>query len=210
MTSEYLPVPARVAGPADIDAVVATLTTAFFDDPVWGPAFPDADRRAVQAAAMWRVYVTSALRYPWTLVTEKVEAAAVWIPPGGTELTHQEEGELKSILLGSTDPEVAGGIMAIYDRFEAAMPDEPHFYLTLLGTHDDHRGKGLGMGLVTESLARIDALGAPAYLESSNPANNVRYERLGFVARDRFTIAATGHVVTTMWRPAQRNSAELA
>jgi GNAT superfamily N-acetyltransferase len=209
MTSEFLPTPARVAGPEDIDAVVDTLTKAFFEDPVWGPAFPDAVRRSAQAAAMWRVYVTSAMRYPWTLVTENVEAAAVWIPPGGAELTEQEEGELKTLLLNSAGPEVAEGIMAIYDQFEAAMPSEPHFYLTLLGTHDDHRGKGLGMGLVMESLARIDALGAPAYLESSNPANDARYERVGF-ARDRFTIAATGHVVTTMWRPAQRSATELA
>ena len=45
MTSGYLPVPARLAGPADIEAIVATLTTAFFDDPLWGPAFPDVERR---------------------------------------------------------------------------------------------------------------------------------------------------------------------
>ena len=39
---------------------------------------------------MWRVYATSALRYPWTFVTPKVEAAAIWIPPGGTELTPED------------------------------------------------------------------------------------------------------------------------
>lgn len=57
------------------------------------------------------------------------------------------------------------------------------------------------MGLLTESLTRIDALGAPAYLESSNPVNNGRYQSVGFVPRDQIT-TATGHVVTTMWRPA--------
>jgi len=202
MTSSYRPVPARVATPEDIDAIVATMTTAFFHDPLWGPAFPDEQRRAMQAAAMWRLYVTSALRYPWTLVTPDVEAAAVWIPPGGTELTSQEEDGLEDLLAQAAGNEAAKSILAIYDQLEAAHPGEQCFYLTLLGVHDHHRGKGLGMGLLAESLARIDELGAPAYLESSNPANIARYESVGFSPRDTITIA-TGHVVTTMWRPAR-------
>ncbi|MFF3484116.1 hypothetical protein ACFYXC_12615 [Streptomyces sp. NPDC002701] len=60
-TSAYRP--ARVATHADIDAAVSTMTTAFIHDPLWGPAFPDASRRAEQAAAMWRLHVTYALRY---------------------------------------------------------------------------------------------------------------------------------------------------
>ncbi|MFG2789523.1 GNAT family N-acetyltransferase [Streptomyces sp. NPDC048419] len=202
MTRTYRPVSARPATPADTDAIVDTLTTAFFRDPLWGPAFPDEQRRAAQAAAMWRLYVTSALRYPWTLVTPGAEAAAVWIPPGGTELTPQEEGGLEPLLTQAAGLEVTKAILAIYDQLEAAHPDEPCFYLSLLGVHDDHRGNGLGMGLLAESLTRIDALGAPAYLESSNPANLARYRSVGFTARDTITIA-TGHIVTTMWRPAR-------
>ncbi|MFI6662191.1 GNAT family N-acetyltransferase [Streptomyces sp. NPDC050523] len=201
MNRTYRPVSARPATRADTDAIVDTLTTAFFRDPLWGPAFPDEQQRAVQAAAMWRLYVTSALRYPWTLVTPGVEAAAVWIPPGGTELTPQEEEGLEALLTRAAGPEVAKAILTIYDQLEAAHPDEPCFYLSLLGVHDDHRGKGLGMGLLAECLTRIDALGMPAYLESSNPANIARYQSVGFTARDTITIA-TGHVATTMWRPA--------
>ncbi|MBT2527911.1 GNAT family N-acetyltransferase [Streptomyces sp. ISL-99] len=201
MTSTYRPAP-RVATHADTDAIVSTMTTAFFHDPLWGPAFPDEQQRAEQAAAMWRLYVTSALRYPWTLVTPGLEAAAVWIPPGGTELTPEEESGLEDLLAQSAGTEVAKAILAIYDQLEAAHPGEPCYYLTLLGVHDDHRGKGLGMGLLAESLARIDALGAPSYLESSNPANIARYESVGFISRDEIT-TATGHTVTTTWRPAR-------
>ncbi|WP_407555477.1 GNAT family N-acetyltransferase [Streptomyces sp. Pv4-95] len=202
MPSVHLPVPARVATPKDIDAIVDAMTTAFFQDPLWGPAFPDEPRRAMQAAAMWRLYVTSAQRYPWTLVTPGVEAAAVWIPPNGTELTPHEEAGLEELLTQAAGTEAAKAILAIYAQLEAAHPTEPCFYLTLLGVHGNHRGKGLGMGLLAESLIRIDALGAPAYLESSNPANIARYQRAGFIPRDEIT-TATGHVVTTMWRPAR-------
>jgi GNAT superfamily N-acetyltransferase len=151
---------------------------------------------------MWRRYVASALRYPWTLVTPGVEAAAVWIPPGGTELTPEEEDGLEDLLVQTAGADVAQDILAIYDQLEAAHPAEPCYYLSLLGVHDDHRGRGIGMALLADSLARIDALGAPAYLESSNPANLARYGSVGFVPRDEITIA-TGHVVTTMWRPAR-------
>ena len=192
----------RVAAAADIEPIVSTLTTAFFDDPLWGPAFPDEARRAEQAAVLWRLCVTSALRYPWTLVTDIAEAVAVWIPPGGHELTESEEDGLEELLTTSSGASVARSVLGIFDQLEAAHPDEPCFYLSLLGVHTDHRGQGIGMRLLADSLARIDALGAPAYLESSNPANNARYESVGFVARDRIT-TATGHMVTTMWRPAR-------
>ena len=192
---------ARIATAADIDAIVATFTSAFFHDPVWGPAFPDESRRAAQAAVMWRVYVTSALRYPWTLVTPDAEAAAIWIPPGGIELTESEMGGLEERLAEAAGPDTARAVMAVGEQFEAVHPAEPFFYLTILGTHADHRGKGLGMGLLAESLARIDELGAPAYLESTNPANLKRYESVGFAVRDEILLP-TGQVVTTMWRAA--------
>jgi ribosomal protein S18 acetylase RimI-like enzyme len=194
---------ARIATPADLDAIVSTFTSAFFHDPVWGPAFPDERRRAEQAAVMWRVYAASALRYPWTLVTPNVEAAAIWIPPGGVELTEEEADGLEERLAEVTDAGTARAVMAVGEQFEAAHPTEPFFYLTILGTHADHRGKGLGMGLVAEGLARIDALGAPVYLESTNPANIKRYESVGFAARDEITTVG-GQVVTTMSRPAAR------
>ena len=192
----------RAATFSDIDAIVSTMTTAFFNDPLWGPVFPDEQRRAGQAATMWRLYITSALRYPWTLVTPNVEAAAMWIPPGGTDLTPDEEHALPELLAQAAGAEASEAILTIYDQLDAAHPHEPCFYLSLLGVHDDHRGKGLGMALLAENLARIDALGAAAYLESSNRVNLARYASVGFIARDEITIAS-GHVITTMWRPAR-------
>jgi GNAT superfamily N-acetyltransferase len=194
---------ARVAGAGDIDRIVEILTSAFFHDPVWGPAFPDVERRAGQAAGLWRFYVTAVMRYPWTFLTAGGEATAVWIPPGGVELTGDEEAGMERLLLASTGRETTDGILAIMGQFEAVRPREPHFYLGLIGTHDAHRGNGHGMRLLAENLTTVDAQGAAAYLESSNPANDARYERLGFAPHGSITVA-TGHVMTTMWRPPRR------
>lgn len=118
----------------------------------------------------------------------------------GRHRTHPAEGSRvgpEELLAQAADTDVAEAILAIYDQMEATHSAEPPFHLTLLGVHDGHRGKGLGMGLRAESLARLDALGAFAYLESSNPANIARYGKRGFIPLDTTTLA-TEHVVTTM------------
>ena len=56
------------------------------------------------------------------------------------------------------------------------------------------------MALLADNLARVDADGMPAYLESTNPVNLARYRSVGFVDADRFALPDGGPVVTTMWR----------
>ena len=92
----------------------------------------------------------------------------------------------------------------VFATFEAARPrHEPYFYLSLFGTHPAQRGQGLGMGLLADNLARIDTAQMPAYLESSNEANERRYESVGFENVGDFVLPGGGPRVTTMWRPAQ-------
>jgi GNAT superfamily N-acetyltransferase len=84
-------------------------------------------------------------------------------------------------------------VLELIERFDAAHPrHEPHYYLSLLGTHPAHTGRGLGMGLA-RILQHIDEEGLPAYLESSNPANNHRYERHGFAKNRRVLSAEQRH-----------------
>jgi predicted GNAT family acetyltransferase len=68
--------------------------------------------------------------------------------------------------------------------------------------HPDHRGKGLGMALLAENLKRVDDEEVGAYLESSNPSNDRRYERMGFRRVGEFATPDTGGTVATMWRDA--------
>jgi GNAT superfamily N-acetyltransferase len=92
--------------------------------------------------------------------------------------------------------------MEIINHLEQAHPqDVPHYYLSLLATHPRHRGQGLGMGLLAETLSVIDAEQVPGYLESSNQANDVRYARLGFQPFGVIDLSAMGGPqATTMWR----------
>ena len=95
----------------------------------------------------------------------------------------------------------ADAVLGLFDAFEQAHPHEPpHYYLTLIGTHPEQRGQGLGMRLMASNLELIDAEGAPAYLESSNASNEPRYESAGFRRRGNFTTPDGTREVVTMWR----------
>jgi GNAT superfamily N-acetyltransferase len=188
---------------ADLDAVTETIGLAFHEDPTWSWAFPNEGRRQEQYAIFWRFMIAGAMRYPWVLMTDGCAAAAVWIPPGGTEIAEADEARVEPLLEELVGARAAE-ILELLERFEAAHPrDEPHYYLSLLGTHPAHAGRGLGMALLAESLQRIDSEGAPAYLESSNPANNHRYERHGFAKIGEFYPPTSDVPVTAMWREAR-------
>jgi GNAT superfamily N-acetyltransferase len=190
------PSEARVAVAADLDPLTQLFTAAFTSDPLWSWAFPN----PADLAVWWRLLIGSAVRYPWVWVAGDYAAASVWIPPGGTELTEEEEEGIEPLFQRLIGPR-APAVMELVDRFEASHPrEQPHYYLSLLGVNPDHRGQGLGMRLLAENLERIDGEGVASYLESSNPANDPRYEKLGFRPVGEFETPGGEHTVTTMWR----------
>jgi len=194
---------ARRASLADCEVVTSITTLAFADDPLWSRAMARPNGSTEHHARFWRLFVEGALRYPWVWLTADGEATSIWIPPSGTEMSDEQENQLSELAnecLGSA----ADTYLELLTRFDTAHPrDEPHYYLSLLGTHPDHRGKGIGMALLEHDLALIDDDGLPAYLESSNPANNHRYADVGFEAVGEFSYPGGGPIVTTMWRPAR-------
>ncbi|HKB20031.1 MAG TPA: GNAT family N-acetyltransferase [Gaiellaceae bacterium] len=190
----------REASGAELPALTETISLAFHDDPTWSWAFPDAALRGEHFGVFWSFMIAGALRYPWVLCTDHYEAVAIWIPPGGTELAEEDEARMAPLLESLVGPH-SHDVLELIARFDGAHPhDEPHFYLSLLGTHPAHRGQGIGMWLLAENLERIDAERMPAYLESSNPANNHRYEHLGFAAVGEFFPPGERTPITTMWR----------
>jgi ribosomal protein S18 acetylase RimI-like enzyme len=194
----------RAATTADLEAIGQTLAGAFEHDPLWGWAFEEAERER-KIAALAEVFgfcAAAALGLGWVRVTDGVEAVALWIPPGAPEMSPADAERLPGVVAAACGPESAKRVLDLFGAFEDNHPHEPpHFYLSLLGTHPDHAGHGHGLGLVADCLAEIDAGDPPAaaFLESSNPANVPRYERLGFrPTREVELIAGLGG--TQMWR----------
>jgi ribosomal protein S18 acetylase RimI-like enzyme len=188
----------RRAEAADADLVVEIITGSFHDDPTWGWAFPDAAKRPEQYRRFWGLAVGGALPHGWVWLSDGGEAAAVWLPPGVAELSDADEQLVEPMLremLGSR----AEATLDCLERFSAARPAEPHYYLSLLGTDPSQRGHGFGMRLMDDCLALIDEAGIAAYLESTNPVNIARYEKRGFAVTGDFGMP-NGPTVNTMWR----------
>jgi ribosomal protein S18 acetylase RimI-like enzyme len=127
-------------------------------------------------------------------------AAAVWLPPPGRwQLSRPQRLRLLPPLvrfLGLRTASVLGGL----ERMEARHPqDPPHWYLVILGTEQAAQGRGLGSALLDQVLARIDADGMPAYLESSNERNLALYGRHGFEVTSEVAIPG-GPRIWPMWR----------
>jgi len=184
----------------EADEVVELFALAFYDDPTWSWAFRDPSERLHQLRTMWSLSVHSAIPYGWVWKAEDGGAAALWVPPGCDELSTEDEERLQR-LIDELPSQHAAEVRTLMAGFEAHHPrEEAHYYLSLLATHPDHRGLGKGMSLLRANLERIDELGMPAYLESSNRANDRRYQQLGFVQIGQLAAPGDGPTVASMWR----------
>jgi GNAT superfamily N-acetyltransferase len=192
----------RPATASDVDAVTNTIALAFATDPLWGPALARADGSTDHAWGYWRLFVEGALPHGTVFMLEHALSVAVWIPPGESEMSDDAEASLRQIVTDNLNPDGAAAMFELWDRFDGNHPTArpPHAYLSLLATHPDNPGKGLGQQLLADTLDHF--AGLPAYLESTNPVNNHRYERQGFAPIGGFQAVLNDAPVTTMWRDA--------
>jgi GNAT superfamily N-acetyltransferase len=185
----------------ELDAATETIALAFLGDPVWGVALAEFDD-PVALRRFWRFYVDGAHRYNTAFAGVGAGTISTWVPPGGTELSPEQEAGIQQLAEQELPAAQAAALVELWARFDDNHPhDEPHAYLSLLATRPDQAGHGYGQAHLAADLTRWDAAGLPTYLESSNPANNRRYQRQGYVSVGQFETVLDRAIVTTMWRP---------
>ena len=185
----------------ELDAAVDTIALAFHKDPVWQVALEGGGGAEVQLRQFWRFYVEGARRYDTAFASVGAGTVSVWIPPGGTELSQQQEADIRRLVEQMLAPAQVAALFELWERFDDNHPhDEPHAYLSLLATRPDLAGHGYGQAQLAADLARWDAAGIPTYLESSNPRNNHRYQRQGYVPIGRFEAVLDRAIVTVASR----------
>jgi len=74
----------------------------------------------------------------------------------------------------------------------------------LIGADPAAQGQGQGAALLRSGLAKADAAGLPAYLESSKAANLPFYEHFGFTVREEVQPPENGPTLWAMWREPRR------
>ncbi|HEY2660581.1 MAG TPA: GNAT family N-acetyltransferase [Caulobacteraceae bacterium] len=166
----------RSAGPSERAAVIAILTLAFSVDPPVRYIWPKAQDYLAGFGALAAAIGGPAFADGTAFVTDDGSAAALWLAPGA-------ERDAEAISAASErfmDPERRKAISAAFSQTADYHPQEPHWYLPLIGVDPACQGKGLGSRLMSHALTLIDADGLPAFLESSNIRNVPLYERHGF------------------------------
>ena len=142
-------------------------------------------------------------------VGETLAAVALWHPPGvpATSIAGMVRGVTDLLpharrvagalphatrtILG--EPREAFTLQRRRSRAIAAASAGTTWHLAILATAPQHRGQGLARGLLERQLARCDADGLAAWLETTDPVNPPIYERFGFT-----TVA---HVGDAAWLP---------
>ena len=163
-------------GPVERDPVMNILALAFSTDPAVRYMFPTADGFLRNFNRLATAMAGSALEAGTAWVADDGAAAALWLAPGV-----QGDGEAIGALVGeAVAPERQGVLAEVGELMDEFHPTEPHWYLSMIGVDPSRQGQGLGAALLKAGLARCDADGLPAYLESSSPKNVPLYERHGF------------------------------
>ena len=194
--------PARAATTADIGFITQTIRDAFADDPIWGPALRRADGTPLDLDAYGQLFVEGALRFGTARMATDGGAVSMWLPPGTAELSDEQLAALEVLIRRDLDGPALAALERLYERFETSREGRPdHYYLSLLAAHPEFRGQGRGQILLAEDLSLWDVEGVPAYLESTNSANDHRYVRAGFRPDGGFQAVRDDTWISAMWRP---------
>jgi ribosomal protein S18 acetylase RimI-like enzyme len=182
---------------AERDALARIISLAFAQDPMARWFIPD-------SSTYWEAFPDIALAFGGNgvahgsaYVVESRVAAALWLPPG----VEPDAGRMINMIERVTPAEVWGERVAVFEAMARFHPEEPCWYLPLIGVDPAHQGRGLGAALMRHALARCDADGLPAYLESSNPRNVSLYLRHGFEILGTIQVGSSPELVPMLRRP---------
>jgi GNAT superfamily N-acetyltransferase len=188
---------------ADVRGLARTLGRAFHDDPVMTWLLPDA---AARARGLPRMFATMTRHHflggggaEVARRGDAIGAAALWDPPGRWKQSRFEELIMTPGYIWAFGQRAPVG-QGVAETMKRVHPEEPHWYLGVIGSDPAVRGKGFGQALMVSRLDRVDAEHAPAYLESTKPDNVPYYQRFGFEVTGEIGLPGGGPTLWPMWR----------
>ncbi|HEX4533216.1 MAG TPA: GNAT family N-acetyltransferase [Rhizomicrobium sp.] len=192
----------RRATADDAGTLSRLFAASFLTDPVFDYIARPGPKRAVglERFFYWLLQVR-AIPFGEVWMADDGAVAAAWLPPDAPASPGGFLQQLKLMplfvrLCGF--PRLARG-SAMADAMEKSHPHKPHFYLAFIAVAPRFQGMGLGSAMLEANLNRIDRIGAPAYLENSNPKNARLYERHNFTARKNISPDGAPPLIA-MWR----------
>jgi ribosomal protein S18 acetylase RimI-like enzyme len=166
----------KTATESQKETVIDALKLAFVADPAARWVWPDPQKYLLHFSKFARAFGGKAFEHKTAHYVGNHAGAALWLPPK----VDPDVDTLLRLLSDSVSEEGQIIVPMIFEKMGGYHPNEPHWYLPLLGVDPLYHGKGLGSVLLKHATIKFDKDNILAYLESSNPRNIPLYERHGF------------------------------
>jgi ribosomal protein S18 acetylase RimI-like enzyme len=184
----------------DRAALRDTLALAFQEDPAISWIFPDPVERARRLPLLFDVVIPGDLKAGTAFASPGGEAATLWRAPGKADTGRLEMLRLIFPLI-RTFGSALGRAIQIADAIDKRHPKTFDFwYLHYAGVRPEHQGKGWGGAAIRAGIARAEADGVPAWLETATLSNVGLYQRLGFEVVEEWDIPNGGPHFWSMMR----------
>ena len=160
----------------DRDLSIKTLTLAFSADPFVRFCYPNPVSYLAHFPNFTEVFGGKAFTCGSAYHSGEFLGTALWLPPD----TLPDERDVLEHFERTLDPSTTKTAYAVLNQLRIYQPEEPHWYLALLGVDVSCQGRGIGTKLLQPMIDKFDRTQCLAYLESTNAANIPLYERFGF------------------------------
>ncbi|HEX7032572.1 MAG TPA: GNAT family N-acetyltransferase [Nitrososphaera sp.] len=194
------PIIIKTAKASDEAHVIDALALAFVADPAARWVWSDPQEYLTHFPTFVRAFGGRAFANGSAYYVDGYVGAALWLPPN----VHPDMESLNSLMQSTTSEGARRDGPEIFEKMASYHPNEPHWYLPLLGVDPFQHGKGLGSALMQHALKQCDRDGKPAYLESSNPKNIPFYERYGFERLGMIQVGSSPRIFPMLRKPRQQ------
>jgi ribosomal protein S18 acetylase RimI-like enzyme len=163
---------------SDLDEVRSPIVLAFAADPFVRWLFPAPHDFLKYFPRIVAAHFARAAPQGGAHKTADLRGAAIWFPPG----TNPDGEALGRIFQEGLGREHLVEAQAVLRQMAGYEPQEPHWYLRLIGVDPGVQSQGHGSALLQHCLTNeVDPQGRLAYLEATSERSVRLYERHGFM-----------------------------
>jgi ribosomal protein S18 acetylase RimI-like enzyme len=182
---------------ADEDAAIDVVVRAFSADPAARWLYPDSNQYSVNFPTFVKAFGGKAFEHGSAYTIDDYRGAALWLPPD----VHADEEALAGLIQRSVPEHRQEEVFAVFQQMDDYHPNEPHWYLPLIGVDPAQQSRGYGSALIEHALIQCDRDQKLAYLESSNPKNISLHERHGFELLGTIRVGASPPICPMLRKP---------
>jgi ribosomal protein S18 acetylase RimI-like enzyme len=190
----------KVASKEDENAILDVMKLAFAADPVSRWVWPSPQKYLASVENFARAYAGKAFSNKTAYFIGDYSGAALWLPNG----VEPDFDTMMEILQTTSSDEAQTDGPEVFEKMGKFHPNEPHWYLPLLGVDPFYHGKGLGTVLMGYATTIFDKENIVAYLESSNEKNITLYKRHGFESLGTIQVNTSPTIYPMIRKPRTR------